>query len=568
MSQSATVGAGGVTAVHAARLFNASCIALICGAAMFAVTGEIAGALKREFVLSNEEVGLLLGWPGWGFTLGLFALGPLCDVIGMGRVLRLALVFHAAGILLMVFANGFWMLFAGFLVNALGSGAVEAACNPLIATIYPDKKTHKLNQFHMWFPGGIVIGGAACWLMTQADTAWWPKALSNLSAMAGMGLWQLKLAILLVPVAIYGVMFTGRRFPPTERVAAGVSFGGMFKETLFRPLFLALLFAMMLTASLELGPNRWIPAVLEAGGIPGILVLVWITGLMAVLRFAAGPVVKWFGSNSLLLLVSAVVAGAGLTALSFATNVYIAGAAATVFAFGVCYFWPTMLGTVAERVPKGGALALALIGGVGGLFVNGATIPIMGWTADRYLHQELVFKGTVDGRPVDRQAETVAALRGVQSSYAAWDAFLGTSPQDEVAKAEIRAVLAEAGKVLAAFDESRGLPETATANALRIAVKNGPAAAPAERVESLPGGQARPQTVAEMRADMRLRTEDQAFRAKSRAEAILNPADNKGGLMSFRWVAPVSIILVGVFGAMYLQDRRSAGRPPQPPPNP
>ena len=544
MSQSATAGEGNVTAVRAARLFGASCIALTCGAAMFAVTGDIATALKRDFVLSNEQMGLLLGWPGWGFTLGLFALGPLCDAIGMRVVMRLALVFHAAGILMMVFADGFWMLFAGALVNALGSGAVEAACNPLIATIYPDKKTHKLNQFHMWFPGGIVIGGVACYLMTQAGMDWW----------------KLKLAIGLVPVAIYGVMFTGQYFPPTERVASGVSFGGMFRETLLRPLFLVLLFAMMLTASLELGPNRWIPAVLQAGGIPGILVLVWITGLMAVLRLVAGPVVKWFGSNSLLLLVSAVVAGLGLAALSFATNVYIAGAAATVFAFGVCYFWPTMLGTVAERVPKGGALALALMGGVGGLFVNGATIPIMGWTADKYLHDELVFKGTVDGRPVDREAETAAALRNVRTTYTAWSAFLGASRQDEITKTEIGAVLRDVGDVIRTFDATGKLPETATANALRIAIKNGPAAAPAERVEAISEG--RPQTLDEMRADMHLRTEAHAFEAKARAEAILNPADNKGGLMSFRWVAPLSLVLIAVFGVMYLQDRRRSRQPP------
>jgi MFS family permease len=546
MSQSATAGGGNVTAAHAARLFGASCIALTCGAAMFAVTGDIATALKRDFVLSNEQMGILMGWPGWGFPLGLFAFGPLCDAIGMRRVLRLAVVFHAAGILMMVFADGFGMLFAGATVNALGSGAVEAACNPLIATIYPDKKTHKLNQFHMWFPGGIVIGGVACYLINLVSPGWW----------------QLKLAICVVPVAVYGVMFTGQYFPPTERVASGVSFGGMFRETLLRPLFLVLLFTMMLTASIELGPNRWVPAVLQAGGIPGILVLVWITGLMAVLRFVAGPVVKWFGSNSLLLLVSAVVAGVGLTALSFATNVYIAGVAATVFALGVCYFWPTILGTVAERFPKGGALALALMGGAGGIFVSGVTVPVMGLVADEYLHQELVFEGTVDGRPVDRQAETVAVLRDVRTAYAAWSAFLGTSPQEEVAKADIRAALGEVDAVLAAFDRAERLPEGATANALRSVIKAGPATAPAERVEAISEG--RPQTLDEMRADMRLRTEAHAFDAKSRAEAILNPADNKGGLMSFRWVALLALVPIAVFGVMYLQDRRRSRQPPMP----
>jgi hypothetical protein len=291
---------------------------------------------------------------------------------------------------------------------------------------------------------------------------------------------------------------------------------------------------MMLTASLELGPNRWVPAVLEAGGIPGILVLVWVTGLMAVLRFFCGPVVRFF-SDTGLLLVSAIVGGVGLLALSFSSDLWMVAISATVFAFGVCYFWPTMLGTVAERVPKGGALALALLGGMGSLFVNTVTTPLMGYAADVYLHRELVAKGTADGVPMNHERETVEVLQKIDTTYAAWEAALGMSRQDDVTRREIAVARADVGAVLRAWQANGFLPEIATANALRSAIKNGPGGS-----EGAPAGDA----------------ERAALEAKQAAAAILNPADNKGGLIAFRWVAPISIVLALVFGAMYFQDRR------------
>lgn len=514
----AAVRQGGVTAVHAARLFNASCLALTSGAMMFAITSDIMGALKRQFILSNEDVGWVMGVGGWGFTLAIFALGPLCDGLGMRRLMRFAFLSQSVGILMMIFATGFWTLAAGCVVNGLGSGAVEAVCNPLIATIYPDKKTHKLSQFHMWFPGGIVIGGLIAYLF------------SNI----GLDSWQLKLAVVFLPTVAYGILLAREEFPATERVQAGVSFGGMVKETFLRPLFLVLLVCMMLTASLELGPNRWIPSVLQAGGIPGILVLVWITGLMAVLRLFCGPVVKVL-TNTGLLLLSAAVAGVGLFLLSFPANIYMVGIIATLFALGVCYFWPAMLGTVAERVPKGGALALAIIGGTGGLFVSTVTTPVMGWIADKYLHQELVARITVDGQAVDRENQTAAALLMVDATYAGWAASLKDTKQDEVTRGEIQEARDAVKEVLDTWRAKGVLPETKTANALRSAVKNGP-----------PDGVATGGT----------EVEKAALAAKIRVAAILNPADNKGGLMSFRYVAPVSIILVVVFGVMFVQDRR------------
>ncbi len=185
-----------------------------------------------------------------------------------------------------------------------------------------------------------------------------------------------------------GILFIGQKFPVTERVQSGISFKGMASETFGRPLFILLFLCMGITASLELGPNRWIPSILEAGGMHGILVLVWISGLMAVLRFFAGPIAHRISPTGMLVS-SAILSGAGLIWLSYAETMGMALVSATVFALGVCYFWPTMLGVVSERVPKGGALALALMGGMGMLASGMIASPWLGKVADEYLPQNL-----------------------------------------------------------------------------------------------------------------------------------------------------------------------------------
>jgi MFS family permease len=329
------------------RLFFGSCVALVATSVAFATVGAIMLALKREFVLTNAEVGWIGGAALWGFALSQVVFSPLADTLGMRQLLRLAFVGHLVGTVTMIAAGGVWTLFGGALVIAMGNGLVEAACNPLVATLYPDNKTVKLNQFHVWFPGGVVIGGLAAF---------------GLDAI-GVGAWQVKLALILVPTLAYGALLLTQPFPETEGVQAGVSMGEMFKAALTTPFMWLMLLAMAMTASVELGPNRWVPAVLEAGGMPGILVLVWINGLMAVLRYRAGPVVEQLSPTGVLL-ASAVLSGLGLLGLSVWGQGVATVAAATVFAVGVCYFWPTMLGVVSERVPRSGALGLGLMGTV------------------------------------------------------------------------------------------------------------------------------------------------------------------------------------------------------------
>ncbi|SVC77425.1 uncharacterized protein METZ01_LOCUS330279, partial [marine metagenome] len=246
--------------VRPQRLFVASCVSLVATSVTFAVIGAIMLTLKREFTLSNLEIGWIGGAGLWGFAVSQLLFAPFCDTLGMRRLLRLAFLCHLAGAIILVFSGGFWPLFFGALTLALGNGLVEAACNPLVATLYPDNKTVKLNQFHMWFPGGIVIGSVLAYALDQI----------------GLDAWQLKVCLIILPTLTYGWLIRRETFPSTEGVQAGVSMREMFRVTLTTPLMLLMLFCMVITASTELGPNRWVPPILEAGGIPGILVLAWI----------------------------------------------------------------------------------------------------------------------------------------------------------------------------------------------------------------------------------------------------------------------------------------------------
>lgn len=472
-------------------------MSLIATSVAFAVIGDIMGTLKTTFVLTNEQVGQIGGAALWGFTLSIIVLGPLCDALGMKNLLRFSALCHVAGPLIMIFANGFWMLFAGALVLALGNGTVEAACNPLVATVYPDRKTQMLNRFHVWFPGGIVIGGLLCFGLSQL----------------GIGSYKLRLALILVPAVVYAILFTGQKFPVTERVQSGISFGGMVAATLGRPLFIILFLCMGITASLELGPNRWIPAILQAGGMHGILVLVWISGLMAVLRFFAGTIVHKLSPTGTLV-GSAILAGAGLFWLSYAETMTMALISATVFAVGVCYFWPTMLGVVSERVPKGGALALALMGGMGMLASGSVCSPWLGKMADAYLPEKLDY------------ARVTAVMQNVVDVYTP----IAATAIDPFKK-EIQAAVDDAQKQL---DEAKKLgtklPD-GTANTLRHAI--GAAA-------SAPGSKEAGDLVASVKKE-------------------LDPADNYGGRMAFRRLAPFAGIIIVVFGILFISDLRKGG---------
>ncbi|MEI6861070.1 MAG: MFS transporter [Verrucomicrobiota bacterium] len=345
--------------MNPSRLFTASRVALIVTAMSFALRGGATDVWGTQFHLSNEQVGLVGGTAFWGFTLAMMFGGPFVDSLGFKRILGIAFFGHLAGIVLTIFAWDFWSLFTGTLIFGIANGSVEAACNPLVATLYPNDQTTKLNHFHVWFPGGIVIGGLVAYAFAKMDLGW-----------------KAQFATMLVPTAIYGVMFfTGnQQMPQTERVQRGESTGSMFAACL-APGFILMVGCMLLTAATELGSGNWIPNILSHAGVSGILVLVWITGLMAVGRMFAGPFVHKLSPIGMLVM-SAILSTVGLYTMAH-TSGNMLFVAATVFAFGVCFFWPTMVGYVAENFPKTGALGMAIIGGAGMLSVS-IVLPIIG----------------------------------------------------------------------------------------------------------------------------------------------------------------------------------------------
>jgi len=364
------------SSIQSSRLFTASCIALITTAMTFAIRGALMASWGEEFNLNSAEVGNVSGTAFWGFTLAMVFGGPLCDVVGMRNLLRLAFFGHLAGIILTILSNSYILLFSSTLIIGISNGLVEAACNPLVTTIYPNEKIKYLNRFHVWFPGGIVIGGLVSFLFL--DQLHLP--------------WRFLMASLALPGLIYGFMSFNADFPVSERVSSGTSTGRMF-ASLGNPLFLFMVACMTVTAATELGTNQWITQLLENVGVPSILLLVFISGIMAVGRGFAGELSHRLAPEGMLLL-SAIFSTLGLVLLSYSQGP-LAFVSAAVFAVGICYFWPTMLGFVSEYLPETGPMGLSIMGGAGMLSVS-FILPFMGKIYDEKVLSQVPKEFTLD----------------------------------------------------------------------------------------------------------------------------------------------------------------------------
>ncbi len=347
------------TTPQRSQLFVASCLALLVTSLSFGIRAGILGRLGVEFELNATQLGTIAATAFWGFPLAVVIGGFVVDIIGMKRLLIIAFLFHLAGIVLTIFAGGYWTLFLSTLLIGIANGTVEAACNPLVATIYSDNKTTKLNHFHLWFPGGIVIGTLLVYFLDKA----------------GIG-WQVQVGLMLIPTLLYGLLFSKLQFPVTERVAKGVSSAEMYRS-LLNPLFLVMIILMFGTAITELFTGQWIDVLLKNVSDNAILLLTIETGIMVIGRAFAGPVVHRFSPTGVLL-ISAILSTVGLYLLGHSTgNMLFVGA--IIFGMGVCYFWPTMLGFVSENLPKTGAVGLNLMGGAGMFAVSVYTIFMGGY---------------------------------------------------------------------------------------------------------------------------------------------------------------------------------------------
>lgn len=409
-----------LTAVNAPdmKLFYACFVALVTTSFGFILRAIILPQWGKAFNLTQTQLGEIAGVGLWPFAISIVLFSLIIDKIGYKTAMIFAFVCHVASAILTIFANGYWMLYAGTFIVALGNGTVEAVVNPVVATMFPKEKTKWLNILHAAWPGGLVLGGIIALLMGQ-DTPW-----------------EYKISLIFLPTIVYAIMMLARRFPLNERVQAGVSYKEMLQQvgaigaliitslivfqlgavfgwsttlnviiislvtvlfwlytkSLGQPLFVILLLIMIPLATTELGTDSWItdlmtPAMSELG-IQAGWVLVYTSAIMFVLRFFAGPIVHKASPLGLLAICSAI-AAVGLYLLSLSAGAMIL-VAATIYGVGKTFFWPTMLGVVAERFPKGGALTLNITGGLGMIAAGVIGAGILGFIQDKSIDSNIL----------------------------------------------------------------------------------------------------------------------------------------------------------------------------------
>ena len=345
-------------------LFIASCASLLVTSLSFGIRAGILNDLGVEFELNGSELSRIAATAFWGFPVSMIIGGALVDKVGMKNLMRLAYIGHFAGILLTIFAGGFWSLWISTLFIGLANGMVEAVCNPLVASIYPEEKTTKLNQFHLWFPGGIVIGSLVAFSFGKLGLSW-----------------QMMMAVMLLPTIWYALQMERMEFPVTERVANKVSDSEMYKA-LLNPLYIIITIAMLGTATSELFINQYVDVLLKSVSDNAILILLITSGVMTFGRGIAAPVVERFSTTGMLLF-SAVFTTIGLYMMGTMDGSMLF-VSAFVFGIGVTYFWPTMIGFVATYLPSTGALGMAVIGAAG-MFAVSIYMQFMGGFYDELM---------------------------------------------------------------------------------------------------------------------------------------------------------------------------------------
>ena len=421
---------GGLGTASPNRLFFACFVSMFATSFGFMVRALLLNDFGVIFNLSETQKGAIQGAGLFPFAISIVLFSLFIDRIGYGKIMVFAWLGHVAGTILMIFSKNFEMLYAGTLILALANGAIEAVINPVTATLFPTKKTHYLNILHAGWPGGLVLAGLIAIAMGSMD-------------------WRWKCGLVLIPTVIYGILLLGQRFPVQERVAAGVSYRDMMREfgtagclilTYFlvqalltvasvflpphmvastsfeqlstwlppvvavltavpfwigyrsfgRPMFVFMLLIMILLATTELGVDSWVTDLMTpVFGAHAAWILVYTSAIMFVLRFCAGPIVHKLNPLGLLLVCSAI-ACLGLTSLSFAGGtVLFVFLAATLYGCGKSYFWPTTLGIVSEQFPRGGALTLNAMGGMGMIAVGVLGGPMLGAFLDHNVDHNL-----------------------------------------------------------------------------------------------------------------------------------------------------------------------------------
>ena len=369
---------------NAYRLLWAGFFAIFASGVGFGVRTGVLVDWARDYGFTQAELGGISGGGLTGFGFIIIFGSLIADKIGYGRLMLLSFVMHIGSALLQLStpwifdaygqAGVFWSLYIAMFMFSIGNGVCEVVVNPMTATLFPNNKTHYLNILHAGWPGGLVVGSLIGFFFGEVFKVHW----------------IIQMSFFLVPVAIYGLMLLGQRLPVSEAGEAGISYGVMLAQFL-SPILITLLLIHAMVGYVELGTDSWISkitgAIMNNRGY-GLLLFTYTSMLMFILRFCAGPIER--ATSPLGLLCGcAVLAAIGLLLLGNSTAIWMCIIAATVYGIGKTFFWPTMLAVVSERFPKGGAIVMGAVGGVGMLSAGFLGSPGIGFKQDYYASHEL-----------------------------------------------------------------------------------------------------------------------------------------------------------------------------------
>lgn len=387
MSNASASTVGGTP--NANRLLWAGFMAILAAGVGFSIRGGILSDWGTQFGFTQSDLGTITGGGLTGFGIIILLGALIADKVGYGKLMIFAFIMHFLSAIVTLAATpiynsmvaadpaaaknaAYQCLFWGMFMFAIGNGTAEAVVNPLVATLFPKNRTHYLNILHAGWPGGLVAGGLASYFMV------------------GKVKWEIQISLFMIPVVLYGLMCLKQRFPKSEASEHGISFFDMLKE-FAAPLLLLLLVIHALLGYVELGTDSWISNItgnILASREQGLLLFVYTSTLMFILRFFAGPIVHRISPLGLLF-VGATCGAIGLTFLGSATTGWLIVIAATIYGVGKTFLWPTMLGVVSDRFPKGGAITIGAMGGIGMLSAGLLGGPGIGYNQDYAASKDL-----------------------------------------------------------------------------------------------------------------------------------------------------------------------------------
>jgi MFS family permease len=371
-------------AANAKRLLWAGFFSIFAAGVGFGARGRILEIWAAEYGFTQKELGDITGGGLAGFGFIIIFGGIIADKLGYGKLMIFAFIMHVLSAALQMCTgpifdafgrNGvYWSLTIAMYMFSAANGTCEVVVNPMVAALFPKQKTHYLNILHAGWPGGLITGGVVAYVMNDIVKIHW----------------IIQMSMFLFPVAIYGLMLVGQHLPRSEASQAGVSFKTMIAE-FAAPLLLLLLVIHAMVGYVELGTDSWIQKItgtITDSREAGTLLFIYTNILMFTLRFFAGPIEHRLSPLGLLF-TCAVIAAVGLTLLGNAVGVIMCLLAVSVYGIGKTFFWPTMLAVVSERFPRGGAVTLSAIGGVGMLSAGFLGSPGIGFQQDHYASEKL-----------------------------------------------------------------------------------------------------------------------------------------------------------------------------------